>query len=165
MKSQQELQSIVARFAVKGSVRRVEPLGNGLINDTFKVEAEGPEDYVLQRINHAIFTDVDLLQHNIEVVTAHLRAKLLAAGETDVDRKVLRFVPLAEGGKTYYWDGESYWRISVFIPDAFTYERVDPEYSYYAGKAFGRFEAELADLDEPLGETITDFHNMELSDS
>lgn len=164
MKSQEELFSIVGRFAVKGHVRSVEPLGNGLINDTFKVCMDGDEQYVLQRINHLIFTDVDLLQHNIEVVTAHLRRKLESAGEADIDRKVLRFIPLSDSPKTYLKDGDAYWRISVFIPDAYTYETVDPEFSYYAGKAFGRFEADLADLDEPLGETIPDFHNMELRD-
>jgi len=39
---------------------------------------------------------------------------------------------------------------------------VNPEYSYYAGKAFGAFEAMLADIPDTLGETIPDFHNMEL---
>ena len=50
----------------------------------------------------------------------------------------------------------------VFIPRAKTYETVNPEYSYCAGKAFGEFEAMLADVTEPLVETIPDFHNMEL---
>ena len=52
--------------------------------------------------------------------------------------------------------------MSVFIPRAFTHETVNPEYSYYAGKAFGNFEAMLADMSEELGESIPDFHNMEL---
>ena len=50
----------------------------------------------------------------------------------------------------------------MFIPDAMTYETVNPEYSYYAGKAFGEFQAMLADIPDQLGETIPDFHNMEL---
>lgn len=49
----------------------------------------------------------------------------------------------------------------VFIPRAKTYETVNPEYSNYAGKAFGNFQAMLADIPETLGETIPDFHNME----
>jgi Ser/Thr protein kinase RdoA (MazF antagonist) len=49
----------------------------------------------------------------------------------------------------------------VFIPRAKTYETVNPEYSYYAGVAFGDFQAKLADIPETLGETIPDFHNME----
>ena len=158
-----DLLSIVGHFRTEGTVNNIRPLGTGLINDTYKVttaEADAP-DYVLQRINHAIFQDVDGLQSNIQVVTNHIRRKLEARGETDVDRKVLRFLP-ADSGKTYWHDGENYWRVMVFIPRAKTYETVNPEYSYCAGKAFGEFEAMLADVTEPLVETIPDFHNMEL---
>ena len=153
---------IVGHFQIEGTVVKVEPLGNGLINDTYKVttaEADKP-DYVLQRINHAIFQDVDLLQHNIEVVTAHIRQKLVESGTTDIDRKVLRFIR-TESGKTYYFDGTSYWRVMVFIPRAQTFETVNAAYSYDAGKAFGHFQAMLSDLPEQLGETIPNFHNME----
>lgn len=52
-----DLSSIVANFKVQGTIEEIKPLGTGLINDTYKVntkEADAP-DYVLQRINHAIF--------------------------------------------------------------------------------------------------------------
>ena len=156
--------SILSHFQIEGTVDRVEALGNGLINDTLKVTTREPEapDYVLQRINNAVFTDVELLQHNIDVVTSHIREKLIARGETDIDRKVLRFVKTDEG-KSYFLDSNGkYWRISVFIPRSVTLESVNHETSYEAGKAFGEFESMLADLKEPLGETIPDFHNMEL---
>ena len=153
---------ILKHFTLEGGVVAVEPLGNGLINDTLLVRTDGLSDYVLQRINNAIFKDVDLLQRNIDLVTGHIRRKLLAAGEGDVDRKVLRFLPCAETGKSYWTDGQAFWRVSVFIKDAFTYDLVNPEYSYFAGLGFGRFEAMLSDIPETLGETIPDFHNMEL---
>ncbi len=158
-----DLNNILAQFCIEGTVKTVCPLGNGLINDTYRVTTEGAApDYVLQRINNSIFTDVDLLQHNIEAVTAHIRRKLEAAGTPDIDRKVLRFVPTHEG-KTYHLTADGrYWRISVFIPDAVTYEQVDPTSSRNAGRAFGDFERMLVDLPEQLGETIPDFHNMEL---
>ena len=154
---------ILSHFVLKGTVDTIEPLGNGLINDTFRVttaEHDQP-DYVLQRINHAIFTDVDLLQHNIEAVTRHLRQKLEADAADDIDRRVLRFVE-TPSGKTYYHDGSNYWRVSVFIADTVTVNEVTPASSYDAGRAFGRFEQQLTDLPEELGETIPDFHNMEL---
>ena len=159
----EQLSNIVSHFQTQGTVNDIRPLGSGLINDTYKVTTAEPDepDYVLQRINHAIFQDVDGLQHNIEAVTAHIRRKLKERGEKDVDRKVLHFLP-ADNGKTYWYDGASYWRMMVFIPRAKTYETVNPEYSYCAGKAFGEFEAMLADVTEPLVETIPDFHNMEL---
>ena len=156
------LENIAKRFAIEGEVKEIKPLGNGLINDTYKINTDGPRAYVLQRVNNAIFQDVELLQRNIVAVTNHIRRKLEAAGESDIDRKVLTFVPLKDSPKTYCVEDGKYWRVSVFIPDAFTFETVDPKYSRFAGEAFGRFEAMLADLKEPLGETIPDFHNMEL---
>lgn len=157
-----DLLSIVSHFQLKGTTGTVNPLGSGLINDTYKVttvEADAP-DYVLQRVNHAIFRDVDMLQGNIEAVTRHIRKKLEQQGEADIERKVLHFL-LTDTGKTYWHDGENYWRMMVFIPRAKTYETVNPEYSYYAGSAFGHFQAMLADIPDTLGETIPDFHNME----
>ena len=156
--------SILSHFLIEGTVDRVQPLGNGLINDTLKVTTAGTDtpDYVLQRINNAVFKDVDLLQHNIDAVTEHIRKKLIEQDETDIDRKVLRFVKTDEG-KSYFCDSiGNFWRLSVFIPESLTLERVDPETSYEAGKTFGQFEGMLSDLQEPLGETIPDFHNMEL---
>lgn len=155
------LNNITSKFLIEGTVSDIKPLGNGLINDTYRIQtAENDRpDYVLQRINHHIFTDVDLLQHNVETVTNHIREQLKAEGADDIDRRVLRFVPTAEG-KTYYFDGESYWRVSIFISDAVTMDAVTPESSYDAGKAFGDFEARLADIADQLGETIPDFHNM-----
>lgn len=155
--------SIVSRFQVEGTVGSIRPLGTGLINDTYCVFMTGDDHpaYVLQRINHAVFRDVDLLQANIESVTRHIRAKLEAKGESDIDRKVLHFLP-AQGGKTYWFDGQDYWRLMRFIPRAHTCEMVNPESAYQAGVAFGRFQAMLTDLPDPLGETIPDFHNMEL---
>ena len=158
----EKLNRIVGHFAITGRVTDIRPLGNGLINDTFLVVTDGPDNYVLQRINQSIFQDVDLLQHNIDCVTRHIRQKLEAAGETDIDRKVLHFLPERETGKSYWTDGKEWWRVSVFIRDALTFETVTPEYAGYAGVAFGRFEAMLADLPDKLGETIPDFHNMEL---
>ena len=169
-----DLKKIAGLFAIEGEVKEIKPLGNGLINETYKVVTEGDNpDYVLQRINNAIFTDVDLLQSNIEAVTRHIRRKLEAAGESDIDRKVLRFIPLKSEGerfealmsdkpKTYALAEGKFWRVSVFIDDAMTFETVNPEYSEYAGEAFGAFEAMLADIPDKLGETIPDFHNMEL---
>ena len=133
-----DLLSIVSHFQLADAVREIKPLGSGLINDTYKVITENNNpDYVLQRINHAIFQNVDMLQANIEAVTRHIRTKLQEKGESDIER------------------------IMIFIPRAKTYETVNPEYSYYAGKAFGNFQAMLADIPDTLGETIPDFHNME----
>ena len=158
------LNDIVKHFAIEGEIAEIKPLGSGLINDTYKVTTKGTDtpDYVLQRINHHIFTDVDALQRNITAVTRHLRRKLEAEGASDIDRRVLHFLPTVEdASKTYFFDGENYWRVMTFIPDALTFDIVNPEYSRHAGRAFGKFQADLVDIPETLVETIPDFHNME----
>lgn len=159
----ENLKEIVLKFNVENEINEVKPLGEGLINDTFKVyvnDCETPK-YVLQRINNAIFQDVDLLQDNIEKVTNHIRKKLIEKNETDIDRKVLNFIKTKDD-KRFYFDGEKYWRLMVFISDSYTYQAVTPEYSYTAGLAFGEFQSMLSDIEETLGETIPSFHNIEL---
>lgn len=98
----ENLNQIIKQFPEVGEVKEVKALTSGLINQTYLVKTVDPQeaDYVLQRINHQIFTDIDMLQHNIEVVTGHIRKKLEAQNETDIDRKVLRFLP-ATDGKTF----------------------------------------------------------------
>ena len=157
------MKDIVLKFKIENAITDVKPLGEGLINDTFKVYVEGEEKpkYVLQRINNAIFQDVELLQDNIEKVTEHIRKKLTENNVDDVDRKVLRFIRTNDDEK-FYFDGEKYWRLMAFISDSYTYQTVNPEYSYTAGKAFGEFQSMLSDIDVTLGETIPSFHNLEL---
>ena len=147
------LTDIVSRFEITGKVTDVKPMGEGLINDTYKVFTDGSDksQYVLQRVNNAIFQDVDMLMDNIDKVTTHLRKK---------NKNTLQFLKTREG-KFYHFDGEKYWRVMVFVPDSITYQAVTPEYSYIAGKSFGEFESLLSDLKEPLGEIIPDFHNIE----
>ena len=155
-----ELQNVIARFPQIRKIKEIKPIQSGLINRTYRVVTDEADDYVLQCINHQVFTDVDLLQHNIECVTSHIRAKLIARGEQDVERKVLRFLSTPEG-KTYYFDGVHYWRVCVYIRGSHTQTEVTPDTAYLVGLKFGEFESMLADLPDKLDETIPDFHNME----
>ena len=158
-----ELKQIADRFIIPEPIVRITPLGSGLVNDTFRIETEGEgPDYVLQRINHHIFRDVDLLQRNIERITSHIRHKFIEAGETEPDRKVVRLIPVWNGA-LYLKEGENYWRVMVLVPRSRTHESMDdPRLAYDTGVAFGRFQSMLSDLPEgALGATIPNFHNIE----
>lgn len=157
-----ELFSIAGHFIDPKTIENIAPLGNGLINDTYFILMKGhPQPkYVLQRINNAVFTDVEMLQNNIEAVTNHIRQKYEKQGLTDINRRVLHFLK-ADTGKTYIFENGKYWRVMDFIADSYTYEAVTPEYAYYAGRSFGDFESLLTDLETPIGEIIPDFHNIE----
>jgi len=152
--------SIAGRFVDPKTIETILPLGNGLINDTYKIMVGGLPKYVLQRINNAVFTDVEMLQNNIETVTNHIRQKYENQGVKGINRRVLHFLK-ADTGKTYVVEDGQYWRVMDFIADSYTYEAVTPGYAYFAGRSFGDFESLLTDLEAPIGEIIPDFHNIE----
>ena len=162
------LNEIVSLFQIIGTPSEIQPLGEGLINDTYRVttiEAEAP-DYVLQRINHNVFPDVEMVMNNITEVTAHIRKKLEQQKLTDIDRRVLHFYPTKESTKDnrpeyYVHLNGNYWRMMEFIPNTLTKQEVNPESSRAAGLAFGNFQSMLSDIPVQLGETIVNFHNME----
>ena len=139
-----DLKAITSHFAISGEVAEIKPLGSGLINDTFLVTTRYPDtpDYVLQRINQAIFTDVPLLQENIRYITSRIRYHLQQRNANDIDRKTLTLVP-ATDERLYYYDGNSYWRLTIYIAGSKTFEQVTPDLAYQTGRAFG--------VDELLG--------------
>lgn len=52
----ENLTDIINGFDISAEVNDIQPLGKGLINDTYLVKTEGDApDYVLQRINDSIF--------------------------------------------------------------------------------------------------------------
>ena len=161
MQNSDKLKEIVFQFVEKNDATEVNPLGAGHINDSYKVKS-GDNEYVLQRINHDVFKNVDYLQSNIQRVTSHIRGKLIENKVSEVDRKVLSFIP-AHDGMLYHKDEEgNYWRLMHFISDSKSYDTINPELAYRAGLAFGEFQKMLADLPgDPLFETIPNFHNME----
>lgn len=155
---------ILSRFGIEADEREIKPIGNGHINDTFRaVDRRTGRAYILQRINSNVFRDVDLLQSNIEKVTTHIRSKLEAQGEKDIARKVVTLVRTKESGTSYirHNDG-SYWRVMLMIEHAETRESITSENARHAGVAFGRFQQMLSDMEGEIGESIPDFHNMEL---
>lgn len=156
--------NIINQFAIPNQVQDPKALKVGFINDSFILKAKqaGEKSYFLQRINHHIFTNVDGLQRNIQVVTDHIRAKLQAQGVKDIERRVLQLVPTKDG-KLYYKTPEGdYWRMYVLIENASSQEKVTPESAYLAGEAFGEFQCQLSDLKfDALCESIPNFHNIE----
>ena len=160
MENNENLNNIVFQFVEKNENTEVKPLGAGHINDSYKV-VSGENEYVLQRVNHVIFKNVPELQNNILRVTTHIRKKLEEKNVSDIDRKVLSFIP-AHDGKLYYKDEEgNYWRMMHYIKDSKSYDAINPELAFRGGLAFGEFQKMLADLPGvPLFETIPNFHNM-----
>jgi len=158
-----DLESIAGRFQLYGQFVSGEPYGSGHINDTFAIaltQGGTPVRYILQRINHNVFRQPEVVQANIERVTSHQRDKLAAHGHGDLSRRALTLIPTHEG-MSYYRDGDgNYWRVYIFIESAQTYDQIQStDQAYRAARSFGEFVNQLSDIPERLEETIPDFHN------
>lgn len=161
MDEMNKLKEIVSQFIGDNANVEIKPLGKGHINDSYKVTSNDKE-YVLQRINHHIFRNVEQLQNNIFRVTSHIRKKLEEKAVPDIDRRVLTLLPAHHGALFHRDDIGDYWRMMLFITESKSYDEINPELAYRAGQAFGDFQQMLDDLPgEPLFETIPNFHNME----
>lgn len=151
-------------FALSGDIVSVTPYGNGHINDTYLVVTTGtPARYIMQRVNHHVFREPDLLMGNVLRVTEHLRARMVDLGRNP-DRRCLTLVP-TRSGERWLTDGEgNTWRVYLFIEDSIGYDIVrTPAQAREGGKAFGEFQRMLTDLPGgPLYETIPRFHDMEM---
>ncbi len=165
MKEEFSFHSISSNFEIAGKYASCERYGEGHINDTFRLtmNERGKEmHYILQRINDRLFTDVEKLMRNIELVTEFCRRSVEARGG-DPLRECLNIVRTKEG-KTYYFDGKDYFRVYVFIENATTYQTVrNPRDFYESAVAFGNFANLLAGFDaSQLYEILPDFHNTKV---
>lgn len=151
----------------KGTIKSVRPFGGGHINDTFLLEYTLPENkeikYILQRINHEIFTNVDQLMENYCNICTHLKAHIKLMGG-DEERETITVI-YTKDGKSYTKDSKgNYWRGILFIPNSITMEVVESPIDFYkTGRAFGRFQQQLKSFDvEKLQEIIPNFHNTKV---
>lgn len=156
---------IASKFKMKGTVEKIEPYGNGHINDTFKIfiKEDHLPDYILQRKNHHVFKDIEGMMENIIRVTDHIRKKLEMQGASEIEKKVVQHIE-ANTGEYFFKDSAgNFWTVFLFVSDSQSVEKIEnPEHAFLAGKGFGQFQRQLADLHgKPLNETIVDFHNIE----
>ncbi|HEY9000520.1 MAG TPA: aminoglycoside phosphotransferase family protein [Mucilaginibacter sp.] len=157
--------NLVAAFKIDADIASVVPFGSGHINDTYRIKNSDPNgvDYLLQRVNHYVFKDVPVLMQNLLYVTEHLKEKLAEVQGSDLEKEVMTIVETRDG-KPYFQDDEgNYWRVFHFLKDTRSYDQVTTtQQAYEGGKAFGRFQALLADMEPNLiKDTIPDFHNIE----
>ena len=159
-----DLKAVVAQFDLEGEFVDAQPYGTGHINDTYLVrlrQGQAVVPWILQRINHRVFTKVPALMENILRVTEHVRGRLAALPGSDLRRETLTVIP-TRAGKAFLEDADgNFWRTYIFITGARTYDEVrGRDMARQAAMAFGRFQKLLMDLPEPtLHETIPFFHH------
>ncbi len=160
-----DFKSIIKNFELDGDFVSCDRYGEGHINQTFllKLEKAGKKtDYILQRINDKLFSDVDRLMNNIKLVTEYNRKQIEKRGGNP-DRESLSLVYAKDKKPYVFIEGAGYFRVYKFIIDAIAYQTVErPELFYQSAVAFGNFANLLAEFDaNALYESIPDFHNTE----
>lgn len=151
-----KLLSLAGQFVA--GVTAVEPLGEGFINDTFRVYVDGESEpkYILQRKNHVVFPDVPAMMENISQVSAHIASKV-----SDPLRESLTLVPALSGGWYVRDEAGNWWTMCLFIRGSKSYDRATtPELCYQGGKGLGLFHKLVSDFTAPLSEIIKGFHNI-----
>jgi len=157
------IEEIVSQFRVQGKMISARPFGSGHINDTYRVVTDIGTNYLLQKINHLVFKDVVGLMNNQVHVTSHIKNKLKAIHGADPEKEVLTIIETNINGYFSKDEEGSYWRIYNFLDKTKSYDLVLTEkQAFEGGKAFGRFQAMLADLDiNIIVDTIPYFHNIQ----
>ena len=148
-------EEICQHFNIPEYCRIINPLGKGLINDTYIVEplpSIGGDRFVLQRINKIVFREPEKVMRNLIRINDHLKKKSSAYQE----------LILTKDSTYSYEDNKGdYWRITRYVENTVTlYKAHSPEIAYEAAKTYGAFLGNLRDLPvSEIFETIPKFHN------
>jgi Ser/Thr protein kinase RdoA (MazF antagonist) len=148
------MQQLLALYGMEDDETNVQPFGSGLINSTWLV-ANGPQQYVLQKINTAVFTNPSGIDENIHAIDDYLASH----------KPGYKFVtPLPSlTGKTLVEYEQQFYRLFKFIPSRTYLSAPDPKIAFEAARQFGKFTKLLSGFDAGiLHESIPHFHDIDL---
>ena len=164
MEIQKKLEYICREFRIPGKLIKYRLIPSGHINTTYYVAFDDgiqTKEYLVQMVNWYVFREPVSMMNNIDMITRHIMKKEAASER----RRRVHFHHTDSGDNFLILnenDEKQFWRVSNFIEDSVSFETADgdPKVLRMAGKAFGRFEAELEDFDATsLVESIPHFHD------
>ena len=135
------------------------PIGNGNINDTYRLDYEVAGEHktaLLQWLNHLVFKHPEALMENTLRVCQHLEKQ-------DYPYQIAVPLPALDGTFLQKDEAGNYWRAFPWIENSFAPEGVsDAHIAYEAARAYGAFARALRDFPaEKLTETIPGFHDTD----
>jgi Ser/Thr protein kinase RdoA (MazF antagonist) len=150
----EELQEILGCFIDDVSEYFFEPITNGYINDTFLVNNDGGPLFILQRINHEVFKDVEGIMQNIAKATK----KLIATDYQPIK------VYGTRNGKPHTTQTSGHWRLMEYISGSTTYDTtMDHGIAKEAGRIIGKFHLLMQNERTSLyTDTLPQFHDLDL---
>ncbi|RYY19210.1 MAG: aminoglycoside phosphotransferase family protein [Chitinophagaceae bacterium] len=150
--------AVLEEYGIEENMLRIIPFGNGLINNTWKIELPGRE-FILQRINTEVFKDPQKIAGNIRRIGDYLKTSY-------PEYTFVSPIPNKEGRDMIKSNGAEkdagYYRLFPFVPGSHTSDVVlTPELAFEAASQFGRFTRLLAGFNPSLlSTTIPKFHDL-----
>jgi thiamine kinase-like enzyme len=149
---------VLEAFAITDAANLiVEPIGNGLINDSWKIVAENKGNLFLQRINHNVFHEPEQVQDNYLQLWRYTKA---------ANNGLLMPEPVFHNNQNSLFTDPSgnYWRAFHFIPESKTCPVAETAMQAWStAKTFGQFTAAFANMNTSLlKEVIRNFHHLSL---
>jgi len=157
------LHSIANQFCTSGELISIEPHGDGLINNSYKITTS-EKSYLFQQLNTHVFSNPNLILGNISLFYQHL------ALQTSHKTKLTNFrfpkLILTKDQELLFLDDKNqYWRMQEFIGNSIVYNNLaeagnmQTHLSEQAGLAIGHFHQITQDM-SLLGfhDTLPGFH-------
>jgi Ser/Thr protein kinase RdoA (MazF antagonist) len=151
------LPAILSAFGIIEENCKIIPFGSGLINHTWRIECDH-QSYILQRINHQVFTNPAAIAANLDTIGEYLQQHYPGY-------LFVRPIATADGSSTLAENEvHGFFRLFPFVAGSHTIDVVKTtQQAYEAAVQFGRFSRLLAELDvQQLKITLPDFHNLDL---
>jgi Ser/Thr protein kinase RdoA (MazF antagonist) len=146
--------AMAARFFPDDQTLRVQPLGQGLINET-RLLTGAAGRFVLQRINGTVFTDADAIAANL------LRVQDWLAAHPAIRIRFPRLVRGPQGAAIVRDEHGCAWRLMEYIDHSRVIRPIQNlTQASEIGRTLGRFHAALAALDpDELTSTLPELHD------
>lgn len=143
----------IAQQFTEHAIGSLQPLGNGLINDTFLVTTYCNQ-FVLQRVNRQVFPEPELISANLTVLSRYV-------SHLDSIRLLIPEPLTTHVGEAFHLDGNGdFWRGQSFIAGSESLEQLGGlDDAVQTGFALGHFHRVLSGLDPCLlHDTLPGFH-------
>jgi Ser/Thr protein kinase RdoA (MazF antagonist) len=157
------LQEIAEAFALPAAVAAITPLGQGNVNDTYRVSCSSgagqASQFVLQRLNTGVFARPDWVMANLARLSDHAAGRPWPQPERPRRWELPQLLPTRDGG-TWLRQGPDCWRMLSFVADTTSPDTVlSDAHAAEVGRALGGFHRLVHDLPcDQLHDTLEGFH-------
>ncbi|WP_299886675.1 aminoglycoside phosphotransferase family protein [uncultured Lacinutrix sp.] len=150
---------IANQFNIEGTILEINNLNSGHINDTYLVNTNTNQHYVLQKLNGFVFKNTIDIINNKVYSSQYIEAQVEALN-TPV--KCTRFYKTNTGYYYYKDKNEQYWNMQNYIANSITYDKApNAKVVFEAGKLYGSFMMLTKNIvKNKIKETLPNFHNI-----